>query len=162
MPFTQKKKPQRRGSMSSLLSRFSRRKIIPMENNRENEYRERAIIKHPKTKSKSRSPEPTTAKWLDTVGNYDSSDLNSIVPMASSVNLKYDFNYELPEATEYIIKPEYEKKPTMIEKMRSLIGRPKTHPQHSRVYILVNKRGGKNRRIKTPKNRGGGTCSSRQ
>ena len=155
MPFTQKKKPQRRGSMSSLVSRFSRRKIIPMENNRENEYRERAIIKHPKTKSKSRSPEHTSANWLDTVGNYDSSDLNSIVPMASSVNLKYDFNYELPEATEYIIKPEYEKKPT--------IGRPKTHPQHSRVYVLVNKRGergGKTRRAKTIRKRSDGSTRS--
>lgn len=161
MPFTKKKKPQRRGSMSSILSRFSRKKIIPMENNRENEYRERAIIKYPNPKSKSLSPEPTSANWLDTIGKYDSSDLNSIVPLSRPVNLQYDFNYELPEATEYIIKPEYEKKPTMIEKMRSLIGRPKTHPQNSRVYVLVNKRGGKNRRTKTIRTRGG-TCSSRQ
>ena len=165
MPLTKKKKPQRK-PLSNILSRFSRKRIVPAVStvsNRGNQYRKRAIIIPPTLKPESRSPEPTTAKLLTTLGNYVSSDLDSIAPMASEVNLQYNSNDYLPEGVALINDAEYVRPPTMIEKMRRLIGRPKTHPRQSQVYIFVNKRGGKTRRKKTVRKRGrGGTCSSRQ
>lgn len=147
------------------MPRFSRRKIVPLDD-RSDVYRKRAklTIKYkPKPKPKSRSPEPTSATFLNTVGNYVSSDLDSIIPTANSVNTKYNTNDYLPEGVALINNAEYVRPPTMIEKMRSLIGRPKTHPQQSRAYVLVNKRGGKTRRKKTLRKRSrDGACISRQ
>jgi hypothetical protein len=159
-----RKKPSRRRSLSNILSRFSRKKIVPVVNNRENEYikRSKLTIKY---KPESRSPEPTSARFLNTLGNYVSSDLDSIVPSATSVNTKYNINDYLLEADILVNNAEYVRPPTMIEQMRTLIGRPKTHPQEPRMYVFVNprKNGGKTRRKKNPRKRGrGGTCSSRQ
>ena len=141
-----RKKPQRRGSLSNILSRFSRRKIVPVENNRENEYRNRAIIKQ-KPKTKSRSPENTSAKLLTTIGKYDTFDSHSIVPLAGEVNLQYNSNNYLPEASTYITDAEYPpKQKTFVDKILEKIRRPKTHYQQPRSYILVSKRGGKSHR----------------
>ena len=74
MPLTKKKKPQRK-PLSNILSRFSRKRIVPAVSNRENEYRNRAIIKE-KPKPKSHSPENTSAKLLTTIGQYDTLDSN--------------------------------------------------------------------------------------
>jgi hypothetical protein len=136
-----------------------------MGNNRENEYRERAIIKHPTTKPNSRSPQHTSATLLNTVGNYVSSDLHSMAPIATVVNTKNNINDYLQDGVLLVKDAEYVRPPTMIEKLRNLIGRPKTHPQEPRVYVFVPRRkhGGKTRRKKTHRKRGrGGTCSSRQ
>jgi hypothetical protein len=146
------------------MRRFSRK--IGQLDDRSDIYRKRAklTIKY-KPKPESRSPKPTSATLLNTVGNYVSSDLDSIVPTATSVNTKYNTNDYLPEGVTLINDAEYVRPPTMIEKMRSLIGRRKTHPRQQ-VYVFVNnsrKRGGKIRRKKTHRKRGGGgTCSSRQ
>ena len=147
------------------MRRFSRTKIVPVDD-RSDVYRKRAklTIKY-KPKPKSRSPEPTSATLLNTVGNYVSSDLDSIVPTANSVNSQYNTNDYLPQGVALINDAEYVRPPTMIEKMNALIGRRKTHPQQSRVYVFVNphKNGGKTRRKKNLRKRGrGGTCSSRQ
>jgi hypothetical protein len=121
------------------------------------------IKEKPKAKTKSRSPEPTSAAFLNTVGNYVSSELDSIVPAAAPVNSQYNTNNYLPEGVALINDAEYVRPPTMIERMHTLIGRPKPHPRQSQVYVLVNKRGGKTRRKKTHRKRGrGGTRNSRQ
>ena len=144
MPST-KKKPQ--GKPSS--SRLSRKKIAHMANDRSDTYRQRAKLTI-KQKPKSRSPEPTEATHLNTIGQYDSSDSNSIrLPIAKSVNLQTDFNYEIPEAAEYVINPEYEKKPSLADKIRTIFRRPKTHPQQPLMYVfLSNKPGGKSRTLR--------------
>jgi len=137
--------------------------------NRENEYRDRAMIKEkPKAKTKSRSPEPASATFLNTFGNYVSSDLHSMAPTATLVNTKHNMNDYLLEPDILINDAEYVRPPTMIEKMNALIRRRKTHPQEPQqpqVYVFVNphKNGGKTRRKKNLRKRGrGGTCSSRQ
>jgi hypothetical protein len=144
------------------MRRFSTRKIVPLDD-RSDVYRKRAklTIKY-KPKPESRSPEHTSATFLNTVGNYVSSDLDSIVPAAASVNSQYNTNDYLPEGVALITDAEYVRPPTIIEKMRTLIGRPKTHPRQSQVYVLVNKRGGKTRRKKNLRKRSrGGTRNSR-
>jgi len=144
MPLTKKKKPQSK-PLSNILSRFSRKRIVPMVSNRENEYRERAIIKEkPKAKTKSRSPEDTSAKMLTTIGQYHTFGSNSIVPLASEVNLRYNSNNYLPEASTYITDAEYPpKQKTFLDKILEKMRRPKTHPQQLQSYNLVAKHAGK-------------------
>jgi hypothetical protein len=144
MPLTKKKKPQRK-QLSNILSRFSRKRIVPAVSNRENEYRNRAIIKeNPKMKTKSHSPQDTSAKLLTTIGQYDTFDSNSIVPLASEVNLQYNSNDYLPEASRYITDAEYPpKQKTFLDKMLEKMRRPKTHPQQLQSYNLVSKHAGK-------------------
>jgi len=149
---------------------FSRKKkfqVVPLDD-RSDVYRKRAkraklTIKH-KPKPESRSPEPTNAAFLNTVGNYVSSELDSIVPRAELVNFKYQNDY-LPKPDILINNAEYVRPPTIIERMHTLIGRPKTHPQEPRVYVFIPSRkdGGKTRRKKNLRKRGrGGTRNSRQ
>jgi hypothetical protein len=139
MPFTKKRTTRK---PSSTLSRFYGKKIAPITSDRSDAYRQRAKLTV-KQKPKSRSPEHTNAIPLTTIAQYDATDLNSIVPTATSINLRSDFNYELPQGMEYISNPEYEKKTSIVDKIRTLFRRPKIQPQQPPTYGILSKRGGK-------------------
>lgn len=161
-----RKKPQRPQPkiLSNVLSRFSR-KIVPMENDRGDEYRKRANIaikQKPKPKTKSHSPEPTKANWINTVGTYVSEEASTIIPTGRIINMNNEFNHELPNAYEYLTDIEYPpKKETFIDRMMKKIRRPKIEPTRRPEYSRIQKNGGKTRRKKNLRKRGkGGTCSS--
>jgi len=105
------------------------------------------IKEKPKAKTKSRSPQDTSAKWLTTDAQYEAFDTDSIVPLAGEVNLQYNSNNYLPEASTYITDAEYPpKQKTFVDKILEKIRRPKTHPQQLQSYILMSKHAGKNSR----------------
>jgi hypothetical protein len=85
---------------------------------------------------------PSSVSVLNTTAYFDSNNAKSDIPIATSI--RTNLNIELPQAHSYIQNPEYERKPSMFDKIRTLFRRPKIQPREASIFLVSKRvRGGK-------------------
>ena len=119
---------------------------ITSTNTRDHTFRKRASmtrIQKPKPKS-SPLPMPTSVSILNTTAYYGSNNSNSDIPIATSI--LPNSSKDLPRAHAYIQNPEYERRPSIFDKITTLFRRPKIQPVDTSRLLSKRARGGKKNR----------------
>jgi hypothetical protein len=119
------------------------RKIAPT-NTREDTFRKRASMTRKQKPKSSPLPMPSSASILNTTAYYGSNNSNSDIPIATSI--LPNSSIDLPRAHTYIQNPEYERRPSIFDKITTLFRRPKIQPSDTTNLLSKRARGGKKNR----------------